>query len=289
MDQGLRQLLEAVFKRIEFLGALAQKRELVDLLNVSRSTVNRAIQDLEAFGLVTYENAAYRLTVPGRLLHEQYAQYEASVRMIAAATDLLQLLPASAPISVDFLRGADVFVAEDPAPHVPASVLTDVIRDADRLRGISRTHAAPSVDDALQGVVAAGGTIEIVFREGVYEHVRSTYDWVADRVAAGDYRPYVIDDLPYGLAIADHADEHSSPSSHSTTSHENTDEHSSPNSHSTTSRETADETYTCLIVYDNTTIAGVLVNDTDAAVSWATDIFESYRRQADSAAELGAE
>lgn len=260
MSEGPRELMETVFKRIDFLDALngnpSEKRALVDQLDVSRSTVNRGIWDLEQFGLVEYADNTYRLTVSGRLLHEQYTEYENNTRTVAAATDLLHYLPADAPLSMNFLRGADIFVSEDPVPHVPTTVLTEIIDQAHSLRGFSRTHAAPKTVDALKQLLDDNGLAEIVFREEVYDHVRSTYDWFSEEIAAGTLRPYLVDDLPYGLVIADQGN----------------------------------ATYGCLVVYDEESgLAGVLVNGRDAAVTWVTNLFESYRDQARSVSELEAE
>ena len=260
-------LMEVVSKRADFVDALAdrpaEKRDLVDRVGVSRSTVNRAIWDLEEAGLVEDADGEYRLTVSGRLLHEQYDRYEAEATAIAAANGLLQYLPQSTLINVDFLRGADVFTVADPAPHVPATVLTEVIGDAESVRGVSRSHAAPTVDEALRDVVARGGTIEVVFRDGVFDQIRSMYDWVTDRVASGDYRPHVVDDLPYGLVIAEQAAKQPAASE--------------PSSADTP----ADRTVYCLVVHDEReSLAGIIVNDTDVAVEWATDVFERYRSEA---------
>jgi predicted transcriptional regulator len=256
MSQDTRDLLETVFKRVEFLEALDEtpmaKRDLVDRLDVSRSTVNRGIWDLEQYGLVKYDDGGYRLTVCGRLLHDQYRRYEAGAEAVGASADLLELLPPSAPVDVSFLRHVDIYIAEDPAPHVPVTVLSKIIREATQLQGLSRSHAAPKTVDALRELVAGRGGAEIVFREAVYDHVDGAYDWIRDRVANGDLRAYLVDDLPYGLVIADQGD----------------------------------RTYGCLVVYDgNSSIAGVLVNDTEAAAEWATDVFASYRERAEPVAD----
>lgn len=259
MDAGPQQLMATVSQRRDFVAVLAdrpmEKRELVDRVGVSRSTVNRAVWDLEKLGLVEYADDAYRLTLAGRLCREQFLQYEGATRAIADANDLLERLPPTAPMSVAFLRGADVYVAEDPTPHVPVTVLCDVLEKASRLRGLSRAHAAAQTDSALRRAVDSGATIEMVFREAVYEHIHATYDWADDAMRDGSYRPSVTDDVPYGLAIADHDD----------------------------------NTVCCLVVYDNSSIAGVLVNDTPAAIDWATSVYESYRDAATPVSEREAE
>ncbi|MFC6724553.1 hypothetical protein ACFQE1_09235 [Halobium palmae] len=44
--------------------------------------------------------------------------------------------------------------------------------------------------------------------------------------------------------------------------------------------ETADSAYAGITAYDGTGVAGVLVNDSDAAVDWAEDLYRRYRRTA---------
>ncbi|NHN46441.1 hypothetical protein G9464_02340 [Halostella sp. JP-L12] len=249
--------METVFKRVKFLKALdgnpSNKRDLVDLVNVSRSTVNRAIWDLEQLGLIEYDDEGYRVTVSGRLLYEQYVRYRDGVVAVMAAADLLALLPGDGPISLDLVRDADIFVAEDPAPHVPVTILSNIIRESERLRGISRAHAAPKTADALHDAISGGATAEIVFREEVYDHVREAYDWLTELLDVGNLRPYLIDDVPYGLIIAEHVD----------------------------------RTYSCLVVYDeNSGIGGVLVNEREAAVDWAMNVYDSYRQQAQPVPQL---
>ena len=255
MNQGLHELLETVFKRAEFLEALdetpAAKRELVDRLDVSRSTVNRGIWDLEQSGLVGYEDGDYRLTVAGRILYERHRRYEASVDAVIGSVGLLELLPLSAPLGIEFLEDADVYVAADPAPSVPVMVLSRIISGSAGVRVLSRSHAAPKTMDALREAIDGRGAAEIVFRDGVYDHVEDAYNWFADRVTGGDVRAYRTDDLPYGRIVADHGE----------------------------------QTYGSLVVYDGNSIAGVMVNDTDAAVEWATDVFERYRAAAEPVAK----
>jgi len=256
METGHRKIVETVFKRAGFLDALAQapadKRELVDTVDTSRSTVNRAVCELEQWGLVTYDSGAYRLTVCGRLLWEQYVQFERNTAAVSAASTLLRRLSTTAPLEPAFLRGAEVVTAEYPQSHLPVTALSEIIAEASHLRGIAKAHAAPKAVDALREAIETDADAELVICEDVYSQLRTVYDWLSDAIAEGTLRPYLVTELPYTLLTAVHDERKRS----------------------------------CLVVYDEGLIEGILVNDTQAAFNWATDIFESYRQDADPVPEL---
>jgi len=69
-------------------GAL-RKHELVDELDHSRSTVNRAIDELEAAGLVAGETDGYRTTLTGRLLAQSYRRFLTVAADVDAASETL--------------------------------------------------------------------------------------------------------------------------------------------------------------------------------------------------------
>ena len=96
------ELVDVVERRLDFLERLAaeplRKHELVDALGHSRSTVNRAIDELEATGLVAGETDGYRTTLSGRLLAEGYRELLTVADDLAAAGDVLDPLDAEVDI-----------------------------------------------------------------------------------------------------------------------------------------------------------------------------------------------
>lgn len=76
MTGGQDPLLELTHKRGYILRAIstdgAEKRDLADELSDSRPTIDRAIRELEADGLVVRVEGKCQLTLLGRLLYERY-------------------------------------------------------------------------------------------------------------------------------------------------------------------------------------------------------------------------
>ncbi|OYR82810.1 hypothetical protein DJ72_08580, partial [Halorubrum distributum] len=83
------ELVGVVERRLDFLERLTagplRKHELVDAPGHSRSTVNRAIDELEAAGLVAGETDGYRTTRSGRLLAGEYREFLTVADDLAAA------------------------------------------------------------------------------------------------------------------------------------------------------------------------------------------------------------
>lgn len=250
MEQECRDVLSTALKRVEFLAALstrpAEKRELVDRLDVSRSTINRGLWDLEKLGLVRYEDDGYELTASGRILYEQYCDLADSTVTLLNANGLLSVLPPDAPIGVDFLADAEVLTATETSPSFPILRIVDLVRGAKGLKMVVRTHTSPKLAQTVHETVReADGTAEFLLPRDQYESVRSTYPWVGDMMAAGRLDVRLIEEPPYTLVVA----------------------------------ERDGDDCAAIVVYEEDRIEGVIVNDDPDAVEWATETHARFRER----------
>lgn len=125
-------------ERLDVLRALddapREKPALVDELDYSRSTVDRAIRSLEAAGYVTFVDGGHTLTVTGTLALERYEALVAETETALEAAPVLDALP--------------------PGLELPPSVLTDAevaVGDADRI--VDRLSAALSTGDRCRVIL----------------------------------------------------------------------------------------------------------------------------------------
>jgi DNA-binding MarR family transcriptional regulator len=90
-----------VEKRSDFLDVFTEgprtKRDLVDDLGHSRSTVNRAVRELEVGSLIVRTDGRYAITHRGRHLLQSYRDTLAAFERIEEAEVALAELPADAP------------------------------------------------------------------------------------------------------------------------------------------------------------------------------------------------
>lgn len=246
-------LLAVLQKRSDVLALLVDsprtKPNLVGELDVSRSTVDRAVRELDERGLVKRTDGGFAATLTGRLAHDAYREFHDQMRVLSDTGDLLRLLDADAELDLCVLTGAEVVEAEQPAPYKPVSRLEEHIERATDVRALARAIVSRRLADALhEGVTERGATFECVYTESVAEFLRTDrWDERHEMVATGNYRMYETSDLPFGLVLL----------------------------------EEPDRTVVCLNVYDDTNdLRGVVVNDAPEAVSWARSLFESYRDDA---------
>ena len=105
------------------------KRELVDRLSVSRSTVDRGIRELESAGLLARSTAGYRRTLFGELLLSEYDSFASTAETLCGGRTLLTDLPPSFDLDPVLLEDATVETASQHAPHHPVTALCSLLAE----------------------------------------------------------------------------------------------------------------------------------------------------------------
>lgn len=259
-DRPADELVSLLARRIEVLECLLENQltrpELVDELDISRSTVDRAVRELEGMGLLEFSDGAYRASLPGRLAYAEYAELRGELVTVEEAADLLAVLPPDAPLELAVVQGAEVVVATEPAPHVPGSRIPELLAGADRVWSLSMALTNPETGEVVaDGVDNDGLVAEVVFERQLYDYLTDSATMpIEDLVATDRFTVYLTETLPFGLVIA----------------------------------EEDGTTRVCIAVYDDDrTLEGILINDTDAAIEWARTVFDSYRDAADPLEDTG--
>lgn len=238
------RLLEVLARRRELLAELApgprSKGDLVGALSASRSTVGRALGNLEEVGVVERRDDGYALTLAGRLLLERFDRLAATVVDVVGAGDLLGALPAEAPVDERLLRGAAVYRSGDGAPAGTA----DLVGRAHRFRGFVPAVAGPRFP-RLDDRVRAGLDAELLCEADAVAEVAG--DAAGNGPVGSGLRLLRTGSLPFGLLLTEDAG-------------------------GTHVRVT--------VYDDGGDPAGVIHNDTPAAAEWARECYERHREAA---------
>lgn len=245
--------LEILSRRHELLERLAEgarhKRDLVDDLEVSRSTVHRGIRQLESIDFVERRDGTYRLTVPGRLALVEHRRRVTALESIAAVSDLLGAIPRDAPMSVRFLEEATTLEPEPHAPNAPYEVIVDRLAVAERLRAITAAERDPQFRRRLHERTVEGDLdAEVIFTNELAAffldaHGRQLREVMAD----GAVDCFAVESTPYGLWIV----------------------------------ETATRSEAFVVVHGEAAdIRGVIRNGTDRAIDWADGVYRNVRERA---------
>lgn len=250
-DPRAHELVEVVSRRLDVLATLDEpkhKRDLVAALDLSRSTLDRAVRELDAHGLVAREDG-YRRTVTGRIALELFQELLADLEATTDAGELLRPLPQDAPMSPAMLRGATVYVAEPPSPTAVLDPLLELYEDAERLRGFSAARSRPEIGDRFYDLLTEEGVqADTVYDASLVEHVVENDDRYDELLSLESLQLRVHPDLPYSLVVVTGPD---------------------------------GETAFVVLYDDDASLRGCLVNDSTDACRWAEEVFERYRAEAE--------
>lgn len=245
-------LLETLHRRGRFLLILLDgartKRDLVDTVDVSRSTVDRAIRDLEAAGLVERTADGYAVTVAGRIAAADRDRYRRTVEGVADTQSLLALLDRDVDVPAAMVRGATAVHAAAPTPAAPLDELHDRIAGSDRYRSVAAIDPGTGFAALYETqVVEHGLDLELVFTDALAAHAREHRDGVWRAMHEHGVEVYAVPDVNHGVGVVDDGEDASA----------------------------------VLPVYDaQMQLAGIVFNDAPAAVDWARETYGRIRERA---------
>ena len=225
------------------------KPSLVGELAVSRSTVDRAIRELEDAGFVIRDGSQYRATCYGELLASRYEAFLEEARKVADAGSLLAALDSAAPMDPDFFADAEVIRAGPPAAHRPIDRFERRIGEADRIYGLIRTISHSSTRELVQQYAETGLDGEFVITPRLADWlVEHRFDSTRALVDA-DIDLYEIETLPYALVVLEELDD-------------------------------VDALATCFVYGDGSELLGTIETSDPEAVDWALETYGRFRDRA---------
>lgn len=245
---------ELVWRRRAYLGVLTTepqpKAALVEALDVSRSTVNRAMAGLGDAGLVEDVAGGCRLTLAGRLVAEALGTCRDHLDGVEEVRELLPALSSDAGVGLDLVRGAEAHPARGAAPHQPYHVFERLIGESERLRGAARTFSNPRSREVFDELAMERGVpVELYLAPSLLEQVRETYPGSLERwVEEGAFSARVVTDPPRHTILV-------------------------------SERPAGDRAGVAFYTEANE-FQGVLVNDADEAVRWARERLDALAERA---------
>lgn len=242
-----------VDRRSELLRAVAaeprSKPELVSLVDASRSTVDRAIRELQSMACVVRDDDGYVATNTGRLALDAYDTYCRRTAAVLDASEFLAAVPRGAPLDTAMLDGATIALPERHAPERAIQPALDCFERATSLHGLAPTVLSFYPDVIEARVQEAGIDVEIVADPAVInvlpELDRERVEALVRHETVAFYESAT--ELPYALWVMG----------------------------------TPDGDVAGITVYDASGVAATLVNDAADAVAWARTRYEQYRQSAE--------
>lgn len=226
-----------------------EKPALEEHLDVSRSTVDRGIRELEECDLITRTDDGYRRTLPGRIALEEYDRFRRRIEGLCDGTPLVRPLDQSVALDGALLGGARVVESTRCAPDRPTEALYEVVDRAHAVRGFGPAIHPRQVDTYRRRVFEEGMEAELVLTERALDRLVADYDETFEAALESDRVGFwrTDRDMPYSVTLA----------------------------------ETDDGVHVGVLVYGGGTIQGCILNDEQPAVEWGRRRFEQIRQAAE--------
>lgn len=246
-----RETVEVLVRRMDVVDRLRdramEKPALVDELDQSRSTIDRAIRDLETHGLVTYTDDGYTTSTLGEIVAAKLFDLTRTMEIGSRLAPFLEWVTADEfDLDLRHLADADLYVPEPNDPYAMVNRHVTLLERADRQRLVLPLVGLHGME-AMHGAVLEGGAESVaVVTPGVAETLRTNPEYAAlhDELAELDrYEVHVTErEIPYFVGLLDG---------------------------------------TVQIGVDDAGEPRALVESTDeAARRWAEEVFASYKRDA---------
>jgi predicted transcriptional regulator len=245
-----RSLEDDIATREPFLRSILEepkrKSELGDATDASRSTVDRAIRDLVGAGLIERRGDEYRAAVAGRTVLQAVERYHRRLREVEDGIDVLRRVSADVDIADQFLDGASV---SRPSPEVPDGMMQrvfDSLEPAEEVYCVTPIVLSGHIDQFREAAIAGEAPTSMVIDHAVVDQLLGASEARSEFLTAVDddglelYRADVS--LSYSLWIT----------------HEEAG----------------------IVLYSDTGMRGIVVNDTEAALEWATAQYERFAEAA---------
>jgi predicted transcriptional regulator len=207
-QDGGPPFLDALRKRAPMLEALADgpltQRDLRERLGLSRSTVYKALQDLETAGLVTGCEGGYRLTGLGRMAWRRHDAYLTRLDRLSAAERLLETVPPDEHLPLALFEHGHVHAPGRHAPERPLDRLEALGGTADRIRCLSPSGMPRYFSDIHDRVVDGEQTATLVVESPALERLEVGYEGYAAATAEPGIELRVVErELPFAVVLFD--------------------------------------------------------------------------------------
>lgn len=244
-------LTELLARRFGLLDALTEgpltKSALETRLDISRSTIDRAVRALEADGIVARDAGSVSLTEYGRVALEGYREFQLGLEGLRGAKSVLSTIDTDESIPFGFFRGAEVVDANRHSPHRPIVAFEQYLEDVDSVRSVATGLLPDYVEFYYREVVDHHMTGEIVVKAPVLDNLLSMYwESMSDILSTGRLKVYETTiDPPYSIKIGQGTNEE-----------------------------------VALITYGPQGVTGFLRSDTREAIEWARDLYARIKDDA---------
>lgn len=206
------ETVEVLQRRVGVLTCLLEepkdKRTLVEELDIPRSTLDRAVRELESINIVTYSNGKYAATPIGERLGHTFLSFLEQIEVTIELEPFLQHVSVDEfPLNLQLLTDAEVVVPADKNPYAMIDRHVQLLREADQARGMLPLVGLHGYQTAHKRIVENGAEDELIVEPDVADVLVSDPEFAElteEMLTTGRFDLFIYDGtIPYFVGIYD--------------------------------------------------------------------------------------
>ncbi|WP_348610317.1 tetratricopeptide repeat protein [Halobaculum rarum] len=205
-DTTVDEVLALVESREDFLRTLRDgplfKRDIIDRLDTSRSTVDRVVDDLRGADLIASVDGGYRTTETGELVLERFEAFHGDLSRLIAASDVIEHLPDDAALPAGTVARARTHAVDTHHPRDIVSLVEDALTGAEAAEALLPRLSDSTVLDAYLTHARRDGTrTKIAVSESLDAALRGRSPETYRSLVTAGSRVFRGAVPPYGLVV----------------------------------------------------------------------------------------
>lgn len=206
------ELVDILRRRAEIVACLVEdsqdKRTLVEEVDSSRSTLDRALRELESVGIVTYTEGEYTVTSVGQRLVEDFFGFLERGELAIHFEPFLRWIPSDEfEVDLRWLDDAELVVPAENNPYAMVDKHVQLLKTMEDMRGMLPLTGLHAYETAHESIVEDGATSELIITPGVAEVLTSDpcfAELTEEMIATGRFKLFVYEGpIPYFVGIFD--------------------------------------------------------------------------------------
>lgn len=246
-----KALVNVIMDRSSLLRCISEgideKRKLEEQLDISRSTLNRAMSELKDHKLLYINSGDFEVSLHGELVLCRYENLIDTYSELINSSELTQFLPAGTPIDLRFLAKAETTTSSKRMPDRPFQNIKKAIRNAKCVKGFSPVEPSGFINLLHDQANNQKFRIALVLNDEFISELSKVYTNKFPVIVQAENSNIGKTSrvIPYGLVIVD-----------------------------------TKQVWVC-IYNTNGDLRGTIKNNTDAALEWAIETFNQFREEAE--------
>lgn len=222
------------------------RAQLTDQVDASRTTVYRALEELQSYGLVAFSANKFRPTPYGELLFYALNELRQHAEIIQQSESFLQALPEDIPVAYQLVATGKVVESSFVNPRAPLSSLCDFIDEASTIKAAAKVIYPEDAETYYRNIMSDSMDCTLISQNKIMDQMRSVSEEELEKVIQSTESRFLTTekDIPFSLIISEDPEQR-----------------------------------VCVAIYDDRgNLQGVILNESDMVYDWAVNKFNSIKR-----------